>query len=1165
MKRATAILALCVSAAWSSTASATSITRSSSFAYDAASGLITQEVVEPGNPPLRLETDTAYDAFGNKISVTTMGVDIATRGNATQYDTSRGQFVTMNTNALLQSETLQFDPRFGKPTSQTGPNGLTTTWSYDAFGRKILEVRADGTRTTYSYQLCNGCFATAVYLVLATPLAVDGVTQNGPTSKVYIDSLDREVGRDTQGFDGSTVRARREYDSLGRVLRNTARPFFVGSPMWTVYTYDVLGRVLTATLPDASVSQTAYHGLMTIETNALNQTRTVTKNARGDVVSVTDALGHTMTYAYDPLGELLRTTDASGNVVTATYDTRGRKVSSSDPDMGTWSYSYDTLGELVSQTDAKGQTTTFFYDKLGRKMQRVEPDMTSSWEYDMAWMGIGRLAFEEITAGPGSSFERIFGYDSLGRPNQISTITGDENVYTFAATYDGNGRLSEIDYPSGFIAQYSYNSLGYSNQLADGASNQVLWTLNALDAQQHITQQTSGNGVVTSRSFSATTGRLLTTAAGAGNAVQNLSYTYDSLGNLLSRADSNENLSESVTYDALNRMLSATVASNFAPVKNFTYDALGNLVTKSDVGAYTYPGSGSAHPHAVTSISGGVISTTFTYDPNGNQLSGNGRATTWTSYNKPASISQGSTTISFLDDPEHRRFMQMTPQGAILYFDGFGAHAELVTSSDKWSDYLSVGNVMVGVRFLSAGIVTTRYFHTDHLGSISVITDQSGNVLERLSYDAWGKRRFANGADDPSDSISSQTTRGFTNQEELGVSGLVHLNGRIYDPLLGRMLSADPTVPDPLNAQAWNRYSYVGNDPLTFTDPTGFSWLSHFFRAIGRIFSPSVLRSLAQIAVAALLTAGGPEWVPIWAVVAGVAVTAAAVTGMSGGSMADMLRAGVIAGATAFAFNVIGTLTSSSPGSPFDLGKYVANVAGHAGVGCLSAVASGGHCGPGALAAGSGAAIAPVAAQGGLVGGTAISSAVGGLASLAGGAKFEDGAVTAAFGYLFNACLHASACTQAEIQSGAEAGINDTISPLDFAGGLPALVRGIAGLFGIEAVETAAPALTRVFWTGGEAAKNAAAEWAAMNGGVTLEMTAEGQTVGAATQGLDWLTQARPLWIQASADFANGAVGEVHVFQGASLSLQSAWATAEYPALIGNPYVTNIVVHGVGW
>jgi RHS repeat-associated protein len=128
--------------------------------------------------------------------------------------------------------------------------------------------------------------------------------------------------------------------------------------------------------------------------------------------------------------------------------------------------------------------------------------------------------------------------------------------------------------------------------------------------------------------------------------------------------------------------------------------------------------------------------------------------------------------------------------------------------------------------------LSTRYFHTDHLGSVSVLTDETGTVVERLSYDAWGKRRFANGTDDPSGSITSQSTRGFTGEEELSVSGLLHLNGRVYDPLLARFTSADPTVTDPLNPQGWNRYSYVGNDPLAFTDPNGFSWLSSFFHSV---------------------------------------------------------------------------------------------------------------------------------------------------------------------------------------------------------------------------------------------------------------------------------------------------------------------------------------------
>ena len=106
--------------------------------------------------------------------------------------------------------------------------------------------------------------------------------------------------------------------------------------------------------------------------------------------------------------------------------------------------------------------------------------------------------------------------------------------------------------------------------------------------------------------------------------MENFSYTYDVLGNVLTRADANESLTETFTYDPLNRVTSATVTQSTAqvPMKTFLYDAIGNLLAKSDVGNYADPLAGSALPHAVTSISGGNISTTFTYDPNGNQTQG---------------------------------------------------------------------------------------------------------------------------------------------------------------------------------------------------------------------------------------------------------------------------------------------------------------------------------------------------------------------------------------------------------------------------------------------------------------------------------------------------------------------------------------------------------------
>jgi len=129
----------------------------------------------------------------------------------------------------------------------------------------------------------------------------------------------------------------------------------------------------------------------------------------------------------------------------------------------------------------------------------------------------------------------------------------------------------------------------WKSRQAEPPTSQVHWTLNALDAEQHITQQTAGNGLVTTRSFDAATGRLVLVQAGSSNAVQNHAITYNLLGNPLSRTDVNTGLSETFTSNALNRLTSATLSTSVAPAKSFAYDAIGNLTSKSDVGSYSYP------------------------------------------------------------------------------------------------------------------------------------------------------------------------------------------------------------------------------------------------------------------------------------------------------------------------------------------------------------------------------------------------------------------------------------------------------------------------------------------------------------------------------------------------------------------------------------------------
>ncbi len=111
----------------------------------------------------------------------------------------------------------------------------------------------------------------------------------------------------------------------------------------------------------------------------------------------------------------------------------------------------------------------------------------------------------------------------------------------------------------------------------------------------------------------------------------------------------------------------------------------------------------------------------------------------------------------------------------------------------------------------------TQYWHKDHLGSLDVIT---GNIVARMSFEAFGERRDANSWGGASNVASLPTHHGYTGHEHMDSLGIIHMNGRLYDPTLGRFLSADPYVDNLSNSQSLNRYSYVGNNPLTATDPS---------------------------------------------------------------------------------------------------------------------------------------------------------------------------------------------------------------------------------------------------------------------------------------------------------------------------------------------------------
>ena len=208
--------------------------------------------------------------------------------------------------------------------------------------------------------------------------------------------------------------------------------------------------------------------------------------------------------------------------------------------------------------------------------------------------------------------------------------------------------------------------------------------------------------------------------------------------------------------------------------------------------------------------------------------SGAGRNITYTSFNMVASIAQGTVSVAIGYDSEHNRVSQTLAVGSnaatTIYLNDpiTGAMSEKLTSGSTvvWHDYIASAGGVVAEKF-SGGTTAVRYFVADHLGSAAAAMDESGAVVERDSYDAWGKRRNIDGSDDAACSLTSLTSRGYTGHEHIDAVCLINMNARIYDPVLGRFTAADSVVPDPSDGQSFNRYAYVNNGPLSATDPSG--------------------------------------------------------------------------------------------------------------------------------------------------------------------------------------------------------------------------------------------------------------------------------------------------------------------------------------------------------
>ena len=355
----------------------------------------------------------------------------------------------------------------------------------------------------------------------------------------------------------------------------------------------------------------------------------------------------------------------------------------------------------------------------------------------------------------------------------------------------------------------------------------VYWEAQTQDAFGNIIDEDYGNNTTTVRGFDGVTGRIdyIDTKNGA---LQDLTYTWDKVGNLLSRKDWRQsgNPTENFVYDTLNRMTDADISGAATLNLNVTYDENGNIEKKDDVTSSTW-GYHANNKHAVTSAGWN----SYSYDANGNMTSRKGDTITWTSYNYPSEIDDGPRTYQYSYDAGRQKWKQVYDDGSsseTTYFAGRLFEKNVNSSDTDHRHYIMANGRAVAV-FVerSSQYNYVRYLTHDHLGSTDGIVTETGVMQVAESFSAFGERRDPiDWIGDPSAGdqilIANRMDRGYTDHINLEKSSLIHMNGRVYDAEIGRFLSPDPYVFQPMNTQGFNRYAYVQNNPMRYTDPSGF-------------------------------------------------------------------------------------------------------------------------------------------------------------------------------------------------------------------------------------------------------------------------------------------------------------------------------------------------------
>ncbi|MCA8838170.1 MAG: FG-GAP-like repeat-containing protein, partial [Proteobacteria bacterium] len=819
-----------------------------------------------GSAGTRQSAKTVYDSSGRYALRTEQnfpGIDSSNKTKITGSITSRHSIygLPLTTRDINNALSRTYYTAMGRPYFQASPNG---SWTFTD-----TEYYATGNASTVCLGLpvikvsvsksSGGGESRACIDVLGRTLRKAARSFDGRW--VYIDTEYDIRGHAVRSSDpyfasDNPVWTTTQFDLLGRPTRITRPDRSTISVTRSSNSFGGLTTVTTNELRQVKTEVANALGHVISVTDNIRSTTAFTYDGNDNLITTTSPGSGTITMTYDAMGRKIQTSDPNKGTWRYTYNTFGELIEQTDAKGQKVRMRYDALGRKIRREDVRAPS--------GRNSVGTIEQITL-WDYDQHFgvgsTSIGQLVRVQMFTSSSTAYtntqpqhSRSLSYDSLGRHRSTTTYLKNQNAavaignsgtgnitYTTRQTFDQFGRpFQSFDAADGVRGngrrglQTTYNRYGFVSRITDvrkrgGQPITVYSTVLTADARGNTTTTRLGNGIVNTRTHNRLTGLLtgITSTTVGGTNVQNLSYQWDSLANLTARKEhsAGKDLRDTFTYDGLNRLTYAeagrysspysgtatsrtTATVHYATNGNITYKTnAGNDPYQSNIGSYSYSTS---KPHAAIRIG----SMRLYYDANGNTTSTTKdnvrRNINYTTFDKPRSISRGTSQVSFAYGPERARYRRIdsdtnrsSAHRKTTWYLGSVEYIEHQTGPKAGQQEFkrNLGGVIETITYPRASASTpsgqsTHYIHTDHLGSTDVITDNRGRTVQRMSFDPWGQRRsaidwrslpltqlfdFSKVSLTSNDIDTAITNRGFTGHEMLDSVGIIHMNGRIYD------------------------------------------------------------------------------------------------------------------------------------------------------------------------------------------------------------------------------------------------------------------------------------------------------------------------------------------------------------------------------------------------